>query len=522
MDSGVTPTPPAEQPAPPLPQADDRGQGTDFGASPRQAREPRRLAWAVLASLLFHAMLMSLSFGGSEPGLPGLGWPWQERRGQVPDVPDVRLVLQPAPATAPPEPDTVPQAVAAARAPTIPDVRAPTSLEAQSESDASAGSDVPAPAPAPAPAALMRADRVATATPLPASSQALTAAARVDSAAFTVPALPSAPSGVIAAAPSASSAQPAMPASPVAVEVTQERVDALAQEQERAAREALQQAALRDATRQEAQRVDLARLDAERQETDRLAAARQDMARQESQRVAASRLETARKEAQRVEQARLEADRQELVRQAAARQEAARQEALRVEAAQQEAARQEAARQASAQQDAARLEAAREEAARIERRRALGRQLDEEAARRDVAAAAAAAATARLAPRLDPSTSSARRGRLFGHADANAELVLYAEAWARKIQLNMTFDLVRDAARRPHTPPVVTVALRSDGSVESVVFVRSSGLAEMDDAVRRIVQSQTPYPVFPPGLAREYDVIEIRRTWSFDMAVRLY
>jgi len=153
----------------------------------------------------------------------------------------------------------------------------------------------------------------------------------------------------------------------------------------------------------------------------------------------------------------------------------------------------------------------------------MGRQLDEEAARRQAATAAAVAApSTRLAPRLEPSAGSARRGRLFGHADANAELVLYAEAWARKIQLNMTFDLVRDAARRPHTPPVVTVALRSDGSVESVVFVRSSGLPEMDDAVRRIVHSQTPYPVFPPGLAREYDVIEIRRTWSFDMAVRLY
>jgi hypothetical protein len=27
---------------------------------------------------------------------------------------------------------------------------------------------------------------------------------------------------------------------------------------------------------------------------------------------------------------------------------------------------------------------------------------------------------------------------------------------------------------------------------------------------------------FPPGLAREFDVIEIRRTWHFDMAIRLY
>jgi len=124
--------------------------------------------------------------------------------------------------------------------------------------------------------------------------------------------------------------------------------------------------------------------------------------------------------------------------------------------------------------------------------------------------------------RLPPSSSTARRGRLFGRTDSNAELVLYAEAWARKLQLNMTFDMIRELSKRPHTQPVVTVAIRSDGSVESVTFVLSSGVAEIDEAIRRIVQSQLPYQAFPPALAREFDVIEIRRTWHFDMAIRLY
>jgi TonB family protein len=100
--------------------------------------------------------------------------------------------------------------------------------------------------------------------------------------------------------------------------------------------------------------------------------------------------------------------------------------------------------------------------------------------------------------------------------------MLWAEAWARKIQLNMTFDMVREAAKQPHTDPLVTVAIRSDGSVESVNFVLSSGVAALDEAIRRVVDSQKPYPVFPPNLAREWDVIEIRRTWYFDTAIRLY
>ena len=100
--------------------------------------------------------------------------------------------------------------------------------------------------------------------------------------------------------------------------------------------------------------------------------------------------------------------------------------------------------------------------------------------------------------------------------------MLYAEAWSRKIELNMTMDMVREAAKQPHTDPVVIVAVRSNGSVESVTLVKSSGVPALDEAVQRVVESQTPYPAFPPALARDYDVIEIRRNWHFDIAIRLY
>ncbi len=86
----------------------------------------------------------------------------------------------------------------------------------------------------------------------------------------------------------------------------------------------------------------------------------------------------------------------------------------------------------------------------------------------------------------------------------------------------MTFDMAREAAKQPHHNPLVTVAIRSDGSVESVTFVLSSGVAALDEAIRRIIDSQKPYQAFPPDLAREYDVIEIRRAWHFDVAIRLY
>ena len=48
--------------------------------------ERRRLAPALLLSLLIHAWLLSLTFGGQGLWLPGFGFPWQERRIEEADL----------------------------------------------------------------------------------------------------------------------------------------------------------------------------------------------------------------------------------------------------------------------------------------------------------------------------------------------------------------------------------------------------------------------------------------------------
>jgi hypothetical protein len=396
---------------------------------------------------------------------------------------------------------------------------------------------------------------------------------------LVVPTAPTAPD-VITAAPSASSPETVMPAHRDPGDLARERIDQ--DVRERAAALAKQtdqleaapvEAAKREADlREEAARVEAARVEAKREEAAQLAAARLEAERQEAARqevaarieaarraaaqLEAERLLATRQEAARVEAARaaqLEAERQEAARQEVAarieatrraaaqleaerlqatrqeaarveaartaqpeaqRQEPARQEKARAEAVRPEAERQEPARQAAAPQEVARGEAEKEEARREARRRAIGRQLDEEAAQREAASNAAR--------QLPLSLSTARRARLWGRGDPNVELVQYAEGWARKIQFNTPVATVREVANQPHSHPMVWVAIRSDGSVESVTFVVSSGVAQVDDAIRRIVQSHEHYQAFPPALAREYDVIEIRRTWHFNDAVRLH
>jgi chemotaxis protein histidine kinase CheA len=599
--------------------------------------EHRRLTHALLLSLLIHALLLTLTFGGQGIGLPGFGFPWQDRRIEAPDL---RVVVVPVQVTAaepavtpvaqPMQQARVEQPVASGSVLTPSASRPPTPQQtaaanvpeanpgavANPRTDAATGA-VPAQTP-------LRADQPGDTAPPPTPAPAVIAVTRTDESTWVVPVTPAVPTPFIEAAPSAPGPETALPSLPNAGGAGRARIDQEAEERavelakveppskqegqrqeeqmeaarvvaarqeaaraenaqleaerqevarqaadlQEAARQvaARQKAALLEATRQaaglqeaarqvaarqeaalletarveaaqveaarvEAERVKAAQVEAERVKAAQVEAARVEAARVEAARVEAARVEAAQVEAARVEAARVEAEQVEAARVEAARVEAARVEAERVKAAQVEGARVEAARAEAARVEAARVEAARAEAAQVEaaqveaarvkvaqeaaeRReaalRAIGKQLDEEAARREAAMAAAR-----------PS-GTGRRYRLFGRTDPNAELILYAEAWARKIQLNMTFDMVREAVKQPHTNPLVTVAIRSDGSVESVTFVQSSGVAALDEAIRHVVQSQTPYQVFPPGLSRDFDVIEIRRTWYFDTAIRLY
>lgn len=582
--------------SPPAQQAPQGAAQAPADLAPERWRMPSSL----LLSLLIHGLLLSLTFGGQGLGLPSLGFPWQQRRVEVPEL---RVVLFPAPLTraavnsvaeSAQQPSIEPP-VARGRASTPPASRTPFVARALEVAPAAKPERIAVTPAATAEEASTRPDQSALAVP---AKIPKTAAIDVPPSSAPKRVLPTAPPGpdVITAAPNASSPETVMPAHQDAGDLARdrlaqdarERVAALAQQADQLEAVRVEASKREAALRAEAARVEAARVENQREEAERLAAARLAAERQEAARqevAAAARIEAARqaeaqleaerllaarREAARVEAARvaqLEAERQAAVQQEAAarieatrrataqleaerrsavrpeaapvaaartaqpeaqRQEPARQETPRAEAARPEAERQESARpeparpesarpeparQAATPQDVARGEAEKEEARREERLRAIGRQLDEEAAQREAAS--------NPTRQLPLSLSTARRARLLGRADPNVELVQYAERLALKIQLNTPVATVREISKQPHRHPTVTVAIRSDGSVESMTFLVSSGVAQVDDAIRRIVKSQEHYPAFPPALAREYDVIEIRRTWHFDDAVRL-
>ena len=62
---------------------------------------------------------------------------------------------------------------------------------------------------------------------------------------------------------------------------------------------------------------------------------------------------------------------------------------------------------------------------------------------------------------------------------------------------------------------LITVSIRSDGSVENVEINRSSGQKVLDAAAIRIVEMSAPFAAFPPDIKRDTDVLHITRTWTF-------
>lgn len=59
------------------------------------------------------------------------------------------------------------------------------------------------------------------------------------------------------------------------------------------------------------------------------------------------------------------------------------------------------------------------------------------------------------------------------------------------------------------------VVIRSDGSLEDIKILSSSGYAVLDEAAMKIVRMAAPYSPFPAELKATTDKLEIVRTWHF-------
>lgn len=102
---------------------------------------------------------------------------------------------------------------------------------------------------------------------------------------------------------------------------------------------------------------------------------------------------------------------------------------------------------------------------------------------------------------------------------ARAEGVVYAQyvdEWRQRIEKIGTRNFPDEARRLGiFGSLLLTVSIRSDGSLEAVEVERSSGHEVLDRAARRIVMMAGPFQPFPPAVRREFDILSITRVWTF-------
>lgn len=91
----------------------------------------------------------------------------------------------------------------------------------------------------------------------------------------------------------------------------------------------------------------------------------------------------------------------------------------------------------------------------------------------------------------------------------------YVEDWRAQVEKIGNDHYPPEARGKVYGTLRMTVAIRKDGSLASAIIENSSGSPLLDAAARRIIKLAAPFPPFPPEIARDTDILEFTRTWTF-------
>jgi len=113
------------------------------------------------------------------------------------------------------------------------------------------------------------------------------------------------------------------------------------------------------------------------------------------------------------------------------------------------------------------------------------------------------------------------RKKFIGARTSEYRFAQYVEDWRQKVERIGNLNYPEAARGRMYGSLVLTVVIKADGTLDRVDVNRPSGERVLDDAARRIVQMAAPYAAFPAEIARDTDILEITRTWTFTSADKL-
>ena len=106
--------------------------------------------------------------------------------------------------------------------------------------------------------------------------------------------------------------------------------------------------------------------------------------------------------------------------------------------------------------------------------------------------------------------------KFIGARTKEYRFALYVESWRQKVERigNMNYPEAAKA-QKLYGQLRMTVSIKADGSLESVVIDQKSNYPVLDEAAKRIVELAAPYAVFPADIKKDTDILSITRTWTF-------
>jgi protein TonB len=128
-----------------------------------------------------------------------------------------------------------------------------------------------------------------------------------------------------------------------------------------------------------------------------------------------------------------------------------------------------------------------------------------------------ALAIARLQAQIDRQTEEYNkrpRRKFIGVRTVEYRFAQYVEDMLQKIEHVGSLNYPEAARGKLSGSLILTIEVRSDGEIVSVVLDKPSGQKILDEAARRIVRMAGPYPSFPPNI-RDTDILTITRHWNF-------
>lgn len=121
---------------------------------------------------------------------------------------------------------------------------------------------------------------------------------------------------------------------------------------------------------------------------------------------------------------------------------------------------------------------------------------------------------AQLARQIDAYEKRPKKN-FVGARAAEYRFARYVDDWRIKVERIGNANYPADARGRLYGSLQLTVAIKADGTLDSIEFNRPSGYPVLDRAAERIVKMAAPFAPFPPDVRRDTDILVITRTWIF-------